>query len=55
MSLVPFVFLVAVLAGVIRIFGSDALAGGSQVALLFASALVVVISMARYRVPWKKT
>lgn len=54
MSLVPFVFLVAVLAGVIRIFGSDALAGGSQVALLFASAMVVVISMARYRVPWKK-
>lgn len=54
MSLVPFVFLVTVLAGVIRIFDSDALAGGSQVALLFASALVVVISMARYRVPWKK-
>lgn len=53
-SLVPFVFLVAVLVCVIRVFGADALAGGSQVALLFASALVVMISMVVYRVPWKK-
>lgn len=53
MSLVPFVFLVAVLVGVIRVFGADALSGGSQVALLFASAVVVMISMVRYRVPWK--
>lgn len=52
-SLVPFAFLVAVLVFVIRIFGADALAGGSQVALLFASALVVMISMVVYRVPWK--
>lgn len=53
MSLVPFIFLVAVLVAVIRVFGADALLGGSQVALLFASAVVVVISMSCYRVPWK--
>ena len=52
-SLIPFAVLAAVLACVIRIFGADALSGASQVALLFASAVVVAISMSKYRVPWK--
>lgn len=53
MSLIPFAVLAAVLSCVIRIFGADALSGASQVSLLLASAVVVVISMSRYRVPWK--
>ena len=44
-SLIPFIFLIAVLVIVIKVFGADALAGGSQVALLFASGVVVAISM----------
>ncbi|WP_195333501.1 Na+/H+ antiporter NhaC family protein [Bacteroides salyersiae] len=52
-SLVPFVVLVAVLTLVIHFFGADALSGGSQVSLMFASAVVIIISMARYKVPWK--
>lgn len=52
-SLIPFAVLAAVLACVIRIFGADALSGASQVSLLFASAVVVAISMSKYRVPWK--
>lgn len=53
-SLIPFVFLVAVLVVVIRVFGSDALAGASQVALFTASGVAVAISMVFYRIPWKK-
>lgn len=43
----------ALLVVVIKIFGADALEGGSQVALLFTSGIVVAISMLFYRVPWK--
>ena len=52
-SLVPFVFLAAVLYAVIRIFGGDALNGASQVSLLMAAALVVAISMIFYKVSWE--
>ncbi len=52
-SLIPFVFLIAALVGVIKVFGSDALEGGSQVALLMASGVVVAISMIFYKIPWK--
>ena len=52
-SLIPFIFLIAVLVLVIKVFGSDALAGGSQVALLMASGVVVAISMIFYKIPWK--
>jgi len=52
-SLIPFVFLIAILVVVIKIFGADALAGGSQVALLMASGVVVAISMIFYKIPWK--
>ena len=52
-SLVPFVVLVSVLVVVIKVFGADALSGASQVALLFAAAVVVAISMIFYKVPWK--
>lgn len=52
-SLLPFVFLVAALSVVIYIFGSDALSGASQVALLFAAGFTVVLAMLLYRIPWK--
>ncbi len=53
-SLVPFIFLIAVLVVVIKVFGADALSGGSQVALLLASGVVVAISMIFYKIPWKE-
>lgn len=52
-SLLPFVFLVAALSVVIYIFGSDALSGASQVALLFAAGFTVALAMILYRIPWK--
>lgn len=53
-STVPFVVLIVVLVGVIRIFGADSLAGGSQVALLLASAVAVAIAMFGYRISWQQ-
>ena len=52
-SLIPFVVLVTILSIVIYVFGSDALSGASQVALMFAAGVTVVISMLLYRTPWK--
>lgn len=52
-SLIPMAVLVAVLTVVIRIFGADALSGGSQVALIFATGVIVAISMIFYKIPWK--
>ncbi|MBR5104663.1 MAG: sodium:proton antiporter [Bacteroidales bacterium] len=52
-SLIPFLVLIATLVVVIKVFGADALEGGSQVSLLFATGVVVAISMAFYRIPWK--
>ena len=49
---IPLVVLIAVLAVVIRLFGSDALTGGSQIALLMSTALCISITMLCYRVPW---
>lgn len=53
-SVIPFIFLIGILVLVIKVFGSDALAGGSQVALLMASGVVVAISMIFYKIPWKQ-
>lgn len=52
-SLIPILFLVALLFAIISTFGSDALAGGSQVALLTTTGVCVFIGMAIYRIPWK--
>ena len=52
-SLLPFVFLVAALSVVIYVFGTSALDGASQVALLFAAGFTVVLAMVLYRIPWK--
>ena len=53
LSLVPILVLVAMLAVTIHIFGSDALAGGSQVCLLTATAFCVLIGMAGFKRTWK--
>lgn len=52
-SLLPFIFLVAALSVVIYVFGTDALSGASQVALLFAAGFTVVLSMVLYKTSWK--
>ena len=51
--MIPFVVLVAVLSVVIYVFGSDALTGASQVALMFAAGVTVVLTMLLYKVSWK--
>lgn len=53
LSLIPILILVAMLAVTIHLFGSDALAGGSQVCLLTASAICVLIGMGGYKRTWK--
>lgn len=52
-SLIPFVVLVAALSVVIYVFGSDALSGASQVALMFAAGVTVLLSMVLYKISWK--
>lgn len=52
-SLIPFVVLVSVLSVVIYVFGSDALSGASQVALMFAAGVTIVLAMLLYKVSWK--
>lgn len=52
-AILPFIFLVASLTIVIYVFGTDALSGGSQVALMFAAGFTVVLSILLYKTPWK--
>ena len=51
-SLIPLLVLIGLLFLVVRTFGADALDGGSQVALLLASGVVIAIAMLGYKVPW---
>ena len=51
-SLIPLVFLILLLFFVIKYFGTDALSGGSQVALLLSAGLTIFISTVFYKVPW---
>lgn len=52
LSFLPIVVLVALLAVTIYLFGSDALGGGSQVCLLIAAGVCVLIGMGVLRKPW---
>jgi NhaC family Na+:H+ antiporter len=52
-SLLPIFLLIGLLFLTIRTFGSDALGGASQVALLTTTAFCVLIGMAFYRIPWR--
>lgn len=51
--MVPFVVLMLTLTMVIYVFGTDALSGASQVALMFSAGVTVLLSMLLYRIPWK--
>ena len=48
-SLLPIVVLVILLFATIRVFGSDALNGGSQVSLLTTTAICILIGLERLR------
>lgn len=52
-SLLPILALIFLLFFTIRIFGSDALSGGSQICLLVTTALCACIGIAGYGVQWK--
>ena len=52
-ALIPITVLVVLLAVNISIFGSDAILGASQVALLFSAGICVWLSMWLYKTPWK--
>lgn len=52
-ALVPFAVLVLLQVLVIKHFGSDAIDGASQTALLAAAAVAVAIAMVGYKVSWK--
>lgn len=51
-ALIPFAVLVALQILVIKEFGSDAIDGASQTALLFAAAVAIAIAMIGYKVSW---
>lgn len=51
-AFIPIVSLIVLLALILTIFNTDSLSGGSQVALIFASAICVAIAMLRYKVKW---
>ena len=53
LSLVPLIVLVGLLFFAIRIFGSDALGGASQIVLLAATAVCILIAMTCCDIRWK--
>ena len=52
-SLIPVVFLVAIMAVVIRIFGADALGGASQLALILSAGVGICIAVFACGCSWK--
>ena len=52
LALIPLAVLVALLALVIKVFGSDAIMGGSQIALLVASSVAALLSITLCRCKW---
>ena len=53
-SLIPLFLLICLLVVVIKAFGTDALGGGIQIALLLASAVCVALSTLIYKTPWEQ-
>ena len=51
-SLIPVLFLVVLVSVSVSVFGSDALSGGSQMALLFATAICLVIGKISVNLQW---
>ena len=54
LSLIPMIVLVVMLALVIKVFGADAIEGGSQISLLLASSVAAFIAVVICRTPWSK-
>ena len=54
LSLIPMIVLVVMLALVIKVFGADAIEGGSQISLLLASSVAAFIAVVVCRTPWSK-
>lgn len=54
MSIVPLAVLVILLALAIKLFGGDAIAGGSQLSLLAASAVCTALAIGIYRHSWEE-
>ncbi len=52
-AIIPVAVLICLLISCIFMFGSDSLSGGSQVALLFSSAVCIAISILFYHTPWQ--
>ncbi len=52
-SLIPILILVTLLGLNISIFGSDAILGASQVALLFSAGVAIWLAMWLFKVPWQ--
>lgn len=53
LSLAPVVFLVALLAIVIRLYGIDALSGASQLVLILSTGIAALIAICFFKVKWK--
>lgn len=53
LSLVPVAFLIFLLGMVIHVYGSDALDGGSQLALMLATGVCGLIAMGFFKVKWE--
>ena len=53
-SAIPLLVLIVMLALTIKLFGGDAIAGGSQLSLLTASAVCVTIAIICYRCSWQQ-
>jgi len=53
LALIPFVTLIVLLIIVIRVFGTDAMDGGSQIALFSSAAVAVAVALLFCKVQWK--
>ena len=54
LSLIPLLVMIALLFITIRVFGSDALSGGSQIVLLTTAAIATALAIAVCHVKWKQ-
>lgn len=52
-SIIPLAVLIGMISLTISLFGSDALSGGNQVSLLFASGVCISLSMLIYKTKWE--
>lgn len=53
-SAIPFISLILLLAATLSIYGSDALSGPSQIALLCSTAICVILGMGVCHVKWRE-